>query len=92
MAVATEDPPGAHRLLLGAALVESSQEAVSNQRADNLAVRAGRLLQSFSNRDPFLDAAVEPVLLAHADRLHENRDPTGAWESGGVVAGYDKDR
>src|SRR5262249_45224883 len=87
IAVATEDPPGTHRLLLGATLVESAQEAVSNQRADNLAVRAGRLLQPFSNRDPFRGAAVEPALLAHADRLHENRDSTGVGErrgSGGV--------
>src|SRR5262249_56618188 len=48
MAVATEDPPGTHRLLLGAALVESAQKAVWHQTAEKRAVRGGRVLQCFS--------------------------------------------
>ena len=52
VAVAAKDPPGAQRSFLGAALVKSVQKAVPNQRADNLAVRAGRLLEPFRNRPP----------------------------------------
>jgi len=87
LAVAAKDPPGAHRLSLRAALVKSVQEAVPNQRADNLAVRTRRLLEPFHNRHPFLGAAEKPSLLTHGSCLPENRDSTGMGEwrgSGGV--------
>jgi hypothetical protein len=66
LAVAAKDPPGAHGLSLGAALVKSPQETVPNERADNLAVRACRLFEPFRKRAPFLVAAVKPSLLTHS--------------------------
>ena len=48
------------------ALVIAAQTAMANQRADHLAVRTGRLLEPFHQRDPFFGAAVEPALLGHA--------------------------
>jgi len=67
VAVAAEDPPGPHRLVL-AAIIEAAQEAVPNQRADSFAVWTGRLSEPFGNGDPFFDGAVKPVWLAHDDR------------------------
>ena len=91
MAVAAKDPPRAHRLSLGVALVKSAQKAVPNQRADNLAVRTGRQLEPFRNGDPFLDAVVKPCLLSHRDHASVKIVILPAWGRGGVVAGYDKD-
>ena len=65
VAVAAKDPPGAEGLSLGAALVKAVQEAVANQRADDLAVRTGRQLEPFGNGVPFLVVARKPALLAH---------------------------
>ena len=91
IAVAAKDPPCAQRFSLGAALVESVQIAVPNQRANHLAVWTRRLLEPFSNRDPFLLAAVKPSLLAHVRPMPPTKitDSTGA-EQCGVAAGYDK--
>jgi hypothetical protein len=66
LAVAAKDPPRANGLSLRAAFVKSVQEAVLNQHADNLAVRARRLLEPFCKRDPFLGTAVKPSLFAHS--------------------------
>ena len=90
MAVAAKDPPGALHLFSVAALVESVQVTVPNQRADHLAMRATRLLQPFGKRSPFVVAAAKPSLLTHGARLPENRDYTGMGErrgSGGVRDG-----
>lgn len=65
VAIAAKDSASADRFSLGVALVESAQKAVPVQRANNLAVRTPRLLELFSNRAPFLLAAVKPSLLAH---------------------------
>ena len=65
IAVAAKDPPGADAFSPGVALVKAVQKAVANQRADDLAVRTGRLLEPFGNRVPFLVAAVKPSLLTH---------------------------
>ena len=91
IAVAAKDPPGADRLSLGAAVVKAVQKAVPNQRADDLAVRTGRQLEPFRNRDPFLGAAVKPSLLAHSDHASAKIVILPAWGRGGVVAGYEKD-
>jgi len=90
IAVAAKDPPGAYGLSLGAALVIAAQIAVANQRADHLAVWTGRLLKPFRNRDPFLGAAEEPSLLAHAALPPRKAVILPAWGRGGVVAGYEK--
>jgi hypothetical protein len=87
MTVATKDTPRPKGLSPGTLLVEAAQKAVSIERADDLAVRTRRLLESLSHRRPFLDAAAKPSPLAHADRTPENRDSTGVGEqrgSGGV--------
>jgi len=89
--VTAKDPPRAHRLSLGVALVKAAQKAVPNQRTDNLAVRAGRLLEPFRNRDPFLGVTVEPSLLTHSGHASTKIVILLAWERNGVVAGYDKD-
>jgi hypothetical protein len=74
MAVAAKDPSSADRLALGIAFVVTSQKAVANQRAHRFAMRARRLLESFSNRVPFLVAAAKPALLAHVRPMpRENR-------------------
>ena len=65
IAVAAKNPPSANRFLLGVALVVSAQIAVPNQRADRLAMRTRRLLETLSNRVPFLGVVVKPSLLAH---------------------------
>ena len=83
IAVAAKDPPGAHGSFAGAALVEAVQTAVPNQRADDLAMRTGRLLEPFGDRRPFLVAAEKPALLAHGTCLPENRDSTGNGEGRG---------
>lgn len=88
VAVAAKDPPRPDRLALGVALVIAVQKAVPNQRADNPAVRARRLLEPLSDRIPFLGAAAKPSLLAHAD--HRKIMILPARRRGGVVAGYDK--
>lgn len=89
LAVAAKDPPRADRFSLRAALVKSAEKAVSNQRADNLAVRTGRLLEPFGDRVPFLRAAVKPSLLAHGVHASAKIVILAAWGRGGVVAGYD---
>ncbi len=86
VAVAAKDPPGAHRLSPRAALVESAQEAVPDQRADHLAMRAGRLFDPFRNRRPFLGTAEKPSLLPHGTMPPKVTILPG-W--GGVKAGYD---
>lgn len=74
IAVAAKDPPSADRFALGVAFVVSAQKAVANQRANRLAMRTRRLLESFRNRAPFRFAAAKPVLLAHGRSMpHENR-------------------
>jgi len=90
VAVAAKEPPGTHGLAPGAAVVIAAQIAVLNQRADHLAMRAGRLLKPFGQRDPFVDAAEEPALVAHAVPPPRKAVILPAWESGGVVAGYEK--
>jgi hypothetical protein len=67
LAVAAEDPPGPQRFSPWTAVVIAAQEAVPNQRADHLAVRAGRLLEPFGDRQPLRGVAVKPTLLAHGD-------------------------
>jgi len=57
VAVTAEDAPGADGLLLAV------QAAVADQRADDLAVRARRLLEPLCDGQPFLGAAEEPALL-----------------------------
>ncbi len=66
IAVAAKDPPGAHGLSLGTALVKPAQIAVPNQRTDNLAMRTRCLLEPFRNGVPFLGTAAKPSLGAHA--------------------------
>jgi hypothetical protein len=74
IAVAAIDPPSANRFSLGVALVVSAQIAVTIQRANRLAMRTWRLLESFSNRSPFRLAVVKPALFAHVrPMLRENR-------------------
>lgn len=65
IAVAAKEPSGADCLLLTVALVVAEQIAVSNQCADHLAMRTGRLLKPLSQRVPFLVAAAKPAHLAH---------------------------
>ena len=91
IAVAAKDPPGALGLALGAAFVITAQKAVPNERADGLAVRAGRLLEPFANRRPFRVAAVKPSLIAHGNRASAKIVILPARQRGGVVAGYDED-
>lgn len=74
MAVAAKDPPSAENLALRVAFVVAAQKAVTNQRANRLAMRTRRLLETFRNRVPFLLAATKPALLAHVrPTLRENR-------------------
>jgi hypothetical protein len=63
-AVAAKDPLGAD-CLSRAALVKSAQNAVLIQRADNLAMRTGRLLQPFHCRQPFAVVTEKPSLFPH---------------------------
>ena len=65
VAVAAEDPPGADRSLRTDVVI-TVQRAVPNQRTDNLAVRTGRLLEPLGKQEPFLGAAVKPLLFAHS--------------------------
>src|SRR5271168_4663996 len=62
LAIAAKEPPRADGGAL-VALVIAAQKAMANQRADDLAVRAGRLFEPFRQCEPFRGAAVEPALL-----------------------------
>jgi hypothetical protein len=74
MAIAAKDPPSANGLALGVAFVVAAQKAVTDQRANRLAIRTRRLLETIRHRVPFLLAAAKPVLLAHVrPTLRENR-------------------
>jgi hypothetical protein len=87
MAVAAKDPPGAHGFFPTAALVETVQKAMPDQRANALAARARHQLEPFRKRRPYLVAVAKPALLAHESRLPENRNSTGMGEwrgTGGV--------
>ena len=68
MAIAAKNPPSADHFALGVAFVVPAQKAVPIQRANGLAMRARRLLESFSNRVPFRLAAAKPAMLAHDRR------------------------
>ncbi len=68
----------------------TAQTAVANQRADHLAVRAGRQLELFDQRLPFLVAAVEPLPRGHAAPPPRKAAILPAWGRGGVVAGDEK--
>jgi hypothetical protein len=65
LAVAAKNPPGAQRLSARAAFVKPVQTAVPIQRADDLAMRTGRLLELFHHREPFVAVAEKPSLLPH---------------------------
>ena len=65
IAVATKDPLGTERFLLGVAVVKSVEKAVPNESADNLAVRTRGQLEPFGNRVPFVGVAEKPSLVAH---------------------------
>ena len=90
IAVAAKDPPGALGLGAGAAFVITAQKAVPNERADSLAVRAGRLFEPFDNRHPFRVVAVKPALLAHGNRASAKIVILAARQRGGVVAGDER--
>jgi len=85
LAVAAKDPPRAHGPSLRAALVESVQEAMPDQRAYHLAVRARRLLEPFGAHRPFVFAAAKPALVTHGTRLLENRDSSDNGEARGTA-------
>ena len=68
IATAAKDPPCADRFSLGAAVVKSVQTAVPNERANDLAVRTGRVFEPLSNRVPFFIATAKPPRLAHGPR------------------------
>lgn len=74
IAVAAIDAPSADRWSPAVAFVVATQKAMAIQRANGLAMRTRRLLESFSNRVPFRLAAEKPALFAH-DRSapRENR-------------------
>ncbi len=80
IAVAAKDPPGAQRPSPRAGVVKAVEEPVPNQRADDLAVRTGRLLEPFGNRVPFLGAAVEPSHLAHGGYAFAKIAILAGWE------------
>jgi hypothetical protein len=90
-AVAAEDAPAAHRLSPRAALVKSVQTAVPIQRADDLAMRAWRLLEPLRNADPFSRAAIKPMLFAHVRPCQRRNHRFYERKRCGVVAGYDND-
>lgn len=74
IAVAAKDPPSANRSALRVALVVPVQIAVAIKRANRLAMRTWRLLESFRDRVPFRLAAAKPALLAHVRPMpRENR-------------------
>src|SRR5271156_6627326 len=86
VAVAAEDAPGAHRLSPRAAVVKPAEKAMLNQRADDLAMRAGHQLEPLRQCGPFLGAAVK------LHRTHPASPKSAilpARRRGGVVAGYD---
>jgi hypothetical protein len=68
VAVAAKESSGAHRLSPLAGFIESAQEAVPIQRADNFAVRTGRPLDPFRDRRPFFVASEKPSLVSHKTR------------------------
>ena len=84
VAVAAEDPPGADRLFPRTALIIATQEAVQNQQAGHLAMRARRRLELLVNREKALLATVEPSPLAHVGTLPESRRLYGPRTQGGV--------
>lgn len=65
MAITTEDPPGPDRLSWWAGLVKSAEDAVADERADDLAVGAGDLFEPLDDSNPVFITAVEPGLVAH---------------------------
>jgi hypothetical protein len=66
VAVAAKDPPGADGIWL------AIQAAVADERADDLAVRARRLLEPLCDGQPFLGAAEEPALLTQGHAFPKN--------------------
>jgi len=76
IAVAAKQPPRPHNFAPGTGFVIAAQTAVANQRADHLAVRAGRQLEPFGQRVPFVIVAAKPLPLAHAvsERPNAARD------------------
>jgi hypothetical protein len=91
MAVAAKDSASPQCFSPRAAVVESVQTAVPNQRTHHFAVRAGRLLEPFRQRDPFVGATVKPLLPDHSDHAPRKTSILAVDGRGGVVAGYDQD-
>ena len=75
MTVAAKNPPRPDRFSLVVAVVKSGEDAVANERADGLAVGTGGLFEPLDNSDPFLLAAVEPLvrLVGHGWRVGSRR-------------------
>jgi hypothetical protein len=63
----------------------AAQRAVTNQGADDLAMRTGRLLKPFHHHPPFVVVAEKPSLLPH--RTSPKIAILPGWC--GVKAGYD---
>jgi hypothetical protein len=91
MAVAAKDPSSAQRLSSRAAVVKPVQAAVPNQRAHDLAMRTGSLLQPLRKRRPFVVIAKKPAFLAHEQMPTPKIVILPAAGRGGVVARYDQD-
>lgn len=65
IAIATKDPPCADGFSLGGGVVKSSQNAMPNEHADDLAVRTGGEFEVLTKGVPFVVAAVKELLLPH---------------------------
>jgi len=72
MAIAAEDPPGADDSP-GAAVIESGERAVADERADGAAVRARRQLEPLDDRGPLRFAAGRTI----ARRSRRSRSDPG---------------
>jgi len=73
VAVAAEDPPGANRFFLRAALIIATQKTVPNQQANRLAMRARRRLELLVNCEKALFTPAKPSPRAHVGNLPESR-------------------
>ena len=65
LAIAAKDASGADGLALEVLLVEPEQTAVAIEGADDLAMRAGRLLEPLGKRRPFAIVPAKPSVVGH---------------------------
>ena len=90
IAVAAKDTSSTHGFSLGISVVVAAQIAVPNERANDLAMRTMRLLESLGKRVPFVAAAAKPPLFAHDWPMPHKNDqfyrPAEVRGRGGVCA------